>query len=152
RRGAAVEQSSDVRMFQARHDLAFHAKMARHALGIEARLEKFDGDFFMERLVRAESAVDGAHATLADILDDLVRADARAWSQGTDVYRQRTFEEVAGLFMCFDQRFHLLFKFLVVLADLVQKGLALFTMQPQRIVEDLFDELPALSLHIWNAG
>ena len=71
-RTAAVEQACDVGMAQVGQDLAFPAEALRKSRGIEAATHDLDGDRLLIFRVGPHGPIDGAHAALADDLDDAV--------------------------------------------------------------------------------
>src|SRR5262249_56681285 len=73
--GAAVEQSCDVRVVEAREYLAFVSKPAQDELGVHAALDEFYRDSLFELIVGAFREIDSSHAALSDLADDSVWAD-----------------------------------------------------------------------------
>src|SRR5579884_2146388 len=75
--GAAIEQARDVGMIEAGQYLPFVLE-AVDELGALPGAYQLDRNLFAELIVGAERAIDLAHATAADLLDDLIGSDALA--------------------------------------------------------------------------
>ncbi len=73
---AAVEQSRDVRVLQAREDFALRAETAQDFIGIGPALEQFDRNRLAKFRVRARGQPDRAHPAAAELAKQAVGADA----------------------------------------------------------------------------
>ncbi len=78
RGGAAVEQSGDIGMLEARQDLALIAEALHHKGRILTDSDQLDRDLLLIRIIGSDRTVDIAHASRADLLDELVRTDVLA--------------------------------------------------------------------------
>ena len=99
--GAAIEDVRDIRMIQARQNLAFAAKPLFHRLGQQSGADHFYGNPFAERTVDARPFVYGAHATAPDLADHFIGANAggdevlaKRW--GIRQNRKRPIHETGG--------------------------------------------------------
>ena len=147
RRRAAVDQGGDIGMFEAGGNLPFAAELAHHALQVEAALHHFDRYLFVERLIDADAAIDGAHTTVADELDDLVRPQPRTEDGVGRLLDDRHFQEITCGGMRFQEGIHLLPNPGIAFAGTREVGGALVRLQPQRDVQDFFYPLPAFGMH-----
>ena len=75
--GAGVEDLGDVRVVHQGQGLAFGPEPGEHLAAVHAGLDELERDGAPHRLGLL-GHVDGAHAPLADRLEELVRADDRA--------------------------------------------------------------------------
>ena len=76
--GAAVDQPGDVGMVQAGEDASLGVETFDQIPACQVAADQFQGDPLGESLTPALRPVDGAHAPLADLLLNGVRADLRA--------------------------------------------------------------------------
>ena len=73
--GSAIEQAGDSGVLEVGENLALGSEAPRHFSGGEVAAHDLDRDLLLERLVRALRAVDHAHASSAEDLDDSIGAD-----------------------------------------------------------------------------
>ena len=100
----AVEEARDVRVLEAGEDLALLAEAPEDGLRVHAPAHDLHGDALLERPVGALAKVHGAHPAVADLLEDLPRADPRARRLGR---RGRRFEEPTRVRVRREERRHL---------------------------------------------
>ena len=77
--GAAIENAGDIDMVHDRQGLPFGLETGDDLAAVHDRLDDLEGDLALHGLGLL-GHVDGAHAALADLLQQLVRADDRAGS------------------------------------------------------------------------
>ncbi len=102
RRGAAIEEASDVRVIQPREELALLLKaFLRMEEGLRQHLERH---LLGERAVASLGQIHGAHSTVAEQTNQTVWADLAAGQIGHERRRDgRRRQEVAGLFVFVEQ-------------------------------------------------
>ena len=74
RRAATVEQARDERMLEAGENLPLVAEAADDAVGVHAALEHLDRHALLERIIVADAEIHGAHAAMADLANQAIRA------------------------------------------------------------------------------
>ena len=75
---AAIEKADDVGVLQARQHLAFARKRRSEVPVAALRVDQLDGNLLMVLAVRTLRQVDGSHASVADLAQDLIRAHTPA--------------------------------------------------------------------------
>src|SRR5579863_6403252 len=80
---AAVEQVSDMRMLQARQNLALAQEAREYGVGVHAALDQLERRALPELAVRALGQPDDAHAARADLAHESPRPDAAVDLRGS---------------------------------------------------------------------
>src|SRR5664279_2847292 len=76
---AAVEQSSDVRMFEAGENLAFCLESCYRKTGSKSTLHQLDGHPFLILIICAHRHEDGSHTAFSDLSLNQVRSNPAAY-------------------------------------------------------------------------
>jgi hypothetical protein len=74
----AIEQRSDVGMFQGGENLALVTEAANDQGSVVSLANQFDRDFFVELIVGANAAIYFAHSAAAEFGNQFVLADSSA--------------------------------------------------------------------------
>jgi len=93
---AGVQQPRDVRVRQAREDAALALEARRVAVAEQARAQELDRDLALVAAVRAPRQPHGAHAAVADLAHQRVRAERLA-RQAAGLGQRRLLHELAAL-------------------------------------------------------
>ncbi len=156
-RRATIEQARDVRMFQAREDLALSAQPAADEGRAGPSVHQLDGDLLLVFVVDAASPVDLAHAADADGFDELIRtaaaADHRALERlETERGMRRDVQEgFVGAVIRGEQRFHFDAELGICRAKACEVPRTLPRADTHRLMKGGFDLLPALGRHARKA-
>jgi hypothetical protein len=148
---AAVQQPRDIRMIEAREDLALVAESLHDVRRVVARSDQLDGNLLLVRVIRASCPIDLAHSAGAYQLDQAIRADVptdpgvrHELGRGGG---RRIQEFIARRFVRREQRFELAAKLRIFGPDLVEEFAAQLGTQLERLVQRRLDLLPALRFH-----
>ena len=148
---AAIEHAGDVRVFEAREDLALAPEAAKEIAAGHAALHDLDRHFLLEHIVTAARAVHAAHAAFADEADDLVLADARARAErgakqpNGVAHGGRKMRRCVGV--SGEPRIHLAPKLGIAFALRVEEQTAGGLLALERVMEERLDRPPALGIH-----
>ncbi len=150
---AAVKEAGDVWVIEACHDLALHAEAGQVKPGSEVAAHELDGDGLQVVIVGADGTVDDAHAAGADLLDELVGADATAYAEGLacgvgglrGAGERRVFEKAGRVVIGEDEAVQVVAK-LSFLAGCIDEGGPLLRGKSHDLVEQLADVPPLKGL------
>ena len=74
--GPTIEETSDVRMVERGEDLTLGAEARQHTIRVHAPPDQLDRDALLILLVGALGEIDGTHAAVCDLVEQMVGADA----------------------------------------------------------------------------
>ena len=146
-----VEQRDDVRMGEARQDLALRVEPRSDVVVTNGRVDDLHGDLLRESAVHTLGQVDDAHAAAADFPDQREGTDVQAGEVRSPAWRRRVErKEIAGLLMRAHERVDALAQLRAVGAGDVEPGRAIGRVALERAREDGLDQLPVFGC--WRHG
>jgi hypothetical protein len=154
-RGAAVEQAGDVRMIELGENLPLAPKTPQDKVRVQPGRDQLDsgGDFVL--VVVALGKIDRAHAAVADLANEPVRAGALRGAPNAfiiDKSFDSSFEPLldkgAGILVVTQQRVDLAKQFFVFIAGGYNPAAAIGGGNFHRLVKDLADSTPGFRSHL----
>ncbi len=140
RRRAAVEESRDVRVREAREDLALGAEAGEDELAVHAAADELDRDAAFVLGIGPRREVNRAHAAAPDLPLERVRPEPARFAVGVerqDLSRERSREEAVRLVRGGQERADLVLELQVSRARRGQERLAARRVHPLRLLEQV---------------
>src|ERR1700675_2422309 len=141
-------------MVQAGEDLPLSAETTDDVVGVLATLDEFNGHFLLKGLVGACAQVDGSHATLAELSNDLIRTDILASKRAFIIFFEQieAFDESgrfgeASFLVGGKKRLDFLAEGSVPGAGAIEKGSAACRFTIQGRLKQILNLAPAIRFH-----
>ena len=144
---ARVEQARDVRMRQAREDLAFAGEAQAQVRIDQARAQQLQRDAALIQAVGARGQPHLAHAAFAEHAFEAIRADFHAGPRAGQGRDERLGEEVLAIGFELEQFFEVVRGLRILFAHQAQAAFAFVVVELEQRIEQRGQPLPALGVH-----